>query len=277
MEPQQLLLIIILFAGPDDRPVAEALADAIQQQSTTELQVAVGNERLVEFGLQRADLLATPSLGSHLTRLQSSVILVDLDYRAIGGQPRIVVGDAPASTADQRDHMIEAQLWMAGQYDVFTTIAGAGGDPVPGLIDGVMPLLQPVLQVEPQAVQVVDVPLATLVQRQEWTKVLTRLAAQQGPETAIEYYYQVSAYSALNNRQAALESLNHMRENFGGHFLVMAATEALPPVRSEPQFDTIDAETAELAELEQPARAIEAETIEGTLPAETTEAATSRE
>ena len=33
-----------------------------------------------------------------------------------------------------------------------------------------------------------------------------------------------------------------MRTEFGGHFLVMAAEEALPPVRSAPVIDTIDLE-----------------------------------
>ena len=169
MEPHQLLLVLILFAGPDDQAVGKALADAIQQEATADVEVRVGNESLVEFGIQRTDLIATPSLGSHLTRSMKQIVLVDLDYRQVG--PRN--GDP-----QDRDHLVEAQLWLGGHYDVYTTIAGQGGDPIPGLIDGVMPMLRPVISVADKPQVQVAVPLATLVKRKQWTPVLTKLAEQ---------------------------------------------------------------------------------------------------
>ena len=67
------------------------------------------------------------------------------------------------------DAILSARLWFDGRYESQVSIAGAGEDPMPGLIGGVVGLLQPYLAPSaPQGSQ--DVP--ALVQGGHWQEVL---------------------------------------------------------------------------------------------------------
>lgn len=215
MEP--LALVLILLAGPQEVELGQALRQELVRLGVSEEAVLVGREahdRLAEQGVVVEDLLASDVIGRQLTRHRDDLLALHLREREMSG-----------------DVVIEMRLWLEGESERITSIAGEGGNPLPGVLRHLVPLIDHRLPDQDAPLdQAAGTPvdLARLVEREQWTRVLSQLAGV-GELSPREHYYRVLAYSRLARRQAALEALDAMRRAHGQHFLVAAAEEVIPP------------------------------------------------
>ena len=172
-------------------------------------------ERLADYDVAIADLEASPRMGRELTRHVDSLIVVQFSASVVDG-----------------DQIAEASLWRGGAYDRVTAITGESGDPIPGLLNSLRPLLGDSFAAEGGArdPSLARLDLADLVAAQAWTDVLLRLTEVEGDFAPKQAYYQVLAYSRLGNRTAALEALAAMRAVHGHHWMVAAAEAEIPAV-----------------------------------------------
>lgn len=217
---EQLIVILILLAGPDERAVGELLAQDLRERGGERVEVLVGelaHARLEDnWGITVEDLTVSRHIGAQLTKHEPNLVLIHIAGRQMQG-----------------DTILDLGLWVGGSDERLSSIAGAGGDAVPGLRTNLMPLLSGLLgKDEGQVVAGPQRSVTDLIKAEEWAKAVARLAESETLSVR-EHYYRVLAYVRLGNRTAAIDSLNQMKTAFGQHFLV-AAAEDLIPAREEP-------------------------------------------
>ena len=213
---EQVILVLILLAGPGEREVGEALARELEQRGGDRVEVLVGepaHARLEDkWGVTAEDLTVSRQIGAQLTQHAGNLVVLHVNQREMQG-----------------DHILEVGLWLGGESERVSSIAGGEADPLPGLLSSLLPLLTSVLP-ERGAGEVLDrepKDVTTLIKAEEWTKAV---AARAGKEdlSAREHYYRVLAYVRLGNRSAAIDALNQMQTAHGQHFLVAAAEDLIP-------------------------------------------------
>jgi len=208
--------------------VGELLAKELQQRGGERLEILVGERahaRLEDnWGVTPKDLRVSRHIGAQLTKHEPGLVLLHLNRREMQG-----------------DTVLELGLWLDGESERISSLAGAGGDPTPGLLSSMMPLLSDVLPQGPVG-DALDRPqrdVTTLIEAEEWTQAVAALAERE--ELGVrEHYYRVLAYVRLGNRDAAIDSLNEMQTAHGQHFLVVAADELIPPARAVDEGADID-------------------------------------
>lgn len=207
----ELLLFLVLLADGTPPEMGDLLMETLATRAgSQEIKVLSGEAAqtvlTAEGGVEAEDLLASPAIGRALTEGRSWVI-IHLSKRETMG-----------------DQIVSAKLWFDGRHEAQVSIAGGDEDPMPGLINGVSGLLSPVLD---SGTPANDERIAALVQRGAWQQVLGRLAEKE-ERTPREWYFLVLAYARLDNRDAAVESLNAMRKAHPDHVLISAATGMIP-------------------------------------------------
>ncbi len=211
-----LLVILILFSDPSSEPLAKGLGDELARIGGEQVQVVTGKDaaaNLETHGVKVGDLVASPNIADHLTADQKNlvVILVDRQER---------VGDV----------VVESRMWLEGRSDRHVAIAGSGGDPLPSVVNGVVKVIGHRLpgQAGEKIAPGDEARLASLAEHDQWLDMLGQLAGVDN-KSPRQFYYQVLAYSQLQQRDAAVEALNRMREKHPKHFLIAAAEEVIPP------------------------------------------------
>ncbi|MDA3963516.1 MAG: hypothetical protein PF961_22250 [Planctomycetota bacterium] len=250
----QILLVLILLAGPSDRDLGDVLAKELRRRGGDTVHVQVGEpaHKLLEerWGITLTDLQTSRQMGAHLTRSEGNLVVISLAGRQMAG-----------------DTIIDAVMWTGGKIEPVSSIAGAGGDPVPALVSSLTQVLSERLPAagggDGPAADLSQLDVATLIKREAWTDAIASLAARD--ELSVrEHYYRVLAYARIGQRDGAIESLNAMKAAHGQHFLVAAAEELIPALPSadnnlstpdgDTVFDTVG-ETAE--EPEEPADSVD--------------------
>jgi hypothetical protein len=213
---EQTILILILLSGPGEREVGELLAQELRERGGQRVEVVVGepaHQGLEErWGIRAEDLVVSRHIGEQLTAHEERLVLLHVNGREMSG-----------------DQILEVGLWVDGRSERVSSIAGAGANPVPGLLSSLMPLLQGVLPKPTEAAGAANTKqdVASLIKGESWVEALAALAGKE-QLSAREHYYRVLAYVRLGNRSAAIAALNQMLEAHGQHFLTKAAEDLIP-------------------------------------------------
>ncbi len=218
-----VLLILILFGDPSGEKLSADLAADLARLAGSDARIVTGVKAAKELqkrDVRVGDLLSSPNIGAHLTASEPNLIVIHLERRESGG-----------------DSVVDTSIWLEGRGDKHVAIGGNGIDTEPGVLKGILPIIshrfpEQAGEIAPKAGD--EAQLAVQVERQQWQEILGNVAsvAHKSPR---QFYYQVLAYSRLLQRDAAVESLNKMRMQYPGHFLIAAAEELIPPAEEKPE------------------------------------------
>ena len=206
---------MILFSDPSGEAPAKAVSAELARIGGASVQVVVGADALKALeakGVKESDLLSSPVIANHLTADDADLVVIRLDHRSAGG-----------------DEVLESRIWAGGRSDSHVAIAGKGGDPTSGALNGIIDTIGPRLPSAPGAADTAeDGQLSQLSERREWKTLLAGLADKPGKNPR-QFYYLVEAQVHLGQLDDARKTLDAMAMAHPGHFLIKAATSLLPP------------------------------------------------
>jgi hypothetical protein len=227
----KLLLILILVAGNEADPTAQALAAQLKDLGQDRIQVVVGvpaAEELAKRGVHDSDLMGAPEVGAALTTQDRDLAVVRLER----------VDRGP-------DAVLETRIWLGGRSQSHVAISGvvkaadpADGtakadppavDPTPGAIRGTLAVLGPWLATV--TADRAGPSLSRLAELGDWGGLLT--AAMTGISGPRERYYQVLAHARLGHGEEAAAALASLKAEHPGHFLITAAEALVVPAHAE--------------------------------------------
>jgi len=214
---ETLLLILVLVGDPSGNELAAGLGADLQRRAGEAARVVVGPEALEALrarDLSPRDLLATPNIGAHLTggTPPAALIVMHVDRSERAG-----------------DVLVETRVWSDGRSERHIAIAGAGNDPLPAVLSGVLALMGHRIGQTVAAGPPAEGELARLAEGGHWLDLLSRLA-EVTDHTPRQRYYEVLAYAKLGQRDPAVSALNRLRVEHPGHFLIAAGEELIPPL-----------------------------------------------
>lgn len=216
---QAVLLILILFGDPSGEQLSKDLAADLGRLAGANAKILIGTEaakELEKHDVRVADLMSGPNIGAHLTTSTPNLIIIHLERSESAG-----------------DIVVNSSVWLEGRSDKHVAIGGNGADPEQGVLKGLLPIIQHRFPEQPGAGVIApasdEAQLAAQADRKEWQTMLGNLAGVE-KKSPRQFYYQILAYSRLVQRDAAVESLNQMREKYPDHFLIKAAEEMIPPL-----------------------------------------------
>ncbi len=214
---ETLLLILVLVGDPSGNELADGLAADLKRRAGELATVVAGPPALAmlrERDLSPRDLLVTPNIGAHLTggTPPAPIIVMHIDRSERAG-----------------DVLVETHVWTDGRNERHIAIAGAGHDPLPAVLSGVLALMGHRIGQAVAAGPPADGELARLAEGGHWLDLLARLAevTERSPR---QRYYEILAYAKLGQRDPAVQALNRLRLDHPGHFLIAAGEELIPPL-----------------------------------------------
>jgi hypothetical protein len=223
MEP--LLLILILATGPHHEDLEAHLTEALNINGGAKVHVVTGADALKELdnrGVKDSDLVASPTIGDHLTEADTHLIIIRCERSVAGG-----------------DAMIESNVWAHGHDNRHVAISGGANDPDPtnGAISGIMGLTAPWLPDQAPANPDLDARYAHLADTDDWTALLDATTAAADPKSARVWYYTVLALEHLDRKPDAAAAYEKMHAAYPNHILTVTAAGLVAPTRSA----TVDA------------------------------------
>jgi hypothetical protein len=213
MEP--LLLVLILASGPHHEDLEGHLSQLLAAAGGDKVHVEVGDDALKDLesrGVKDLDLVASPTIGDHLTAADPHLMIIRCERSEAGG-----------------DEMIESCVWAHGHDNRHVAIAGKDADPSNGAINGILGLAAPWLPDHAgDGNPDLDARYAHLADLDDWT-ALADATATADPPTARSCYYRVLALVHLDRKADAQAVYQRMRTDWPAHILTSSAASLVAP------------------------------------------------